>query len=166
MTKEERTLAQIYSYRVNKLKKRGREPIEDFETFKKFSTSVSQAKGESLIEAGKRRLRSISYVSSKEAEHFYIMSILKEQGLTTRLYRMGGKTAFDTFQCHDEYKEKYIEDRWYKTYKFYTLGNVIFMKWYDMEGDGFPMYELISNEGISYIKGIKFSFTPIEMEDN
>lgn len=155
MRKEERNLYQAYMYRVNALRKRGMQPIEDFETFKKFSTSVSQATGETLLEAGKRRLRSASYLPYEEMVHKNLTTTLKKEGMTSRLYRMGGKTAFEYTRWHSKYEERDIDGAPYKSQGFYMMGDVQVRFWTAVDDSLKQYIEFVGPDGKTHLQARK-----------
>lgn len=155
MNKVERNLYQAYIYRVNALRKRNLTPPEDFQTFMKFNQAVSQATSQSLVEAGKRRLRSASYLPYEEMVHKNLTSVLKEEGMTSRLYRMGGKTAFEYTRWHSKYEEKDIEGKTYKSQGFYMMGDVQVRFWTDVDGSLTQYIEFVGPDGKTHIQARK-----------
>ena len=155
MNKVERNLYQAYIYRVNALKRRGQEPPEDFQTFMKFNQAVSQATSQSLVEAGKRRLRSSSYLPYEEMVHKNLTSVLKEEGMTSRLYRMGGKTSFEYTRWTGKYEEKDIEGKAYKSQGFYMMGDVQVRFWTSVDDSLKQYIEFVGPDGKTHIQARK-----------
>lgn len=95
------------------------------------------------------------YKSTAELMHTNLMKKLKEEGVVSRIYRMGGKTSMKS----TSYTEKYDEGKGvfdgYHSNGFYRLGSIIVKFWSSDENSDVGYIEIVPMQGESYIKEIR-----------
>ena len=88
-------LADIKNAWSIKVARSGQPPIETFERFFERASNLATAQNIEIKKSAKKLLSGIQYTSYEQRVHKNVVDILKEEGMYSRLYRMGGKTAFD-----------------------------------------------------------------------
>ncbi len=84
---------------------------------------------ENAQKAMKSILTTNVYESSEVRLHRNLTETLKEEGMTSRLYRMGGKTAFKYTSYTEKYGEREIDGKEFKAKGSYRMGQVKVTFW-------------------------------------
>lgn len=95
------------------------------------------------------------YKSAAELMHTNLMKKLKEEGVISRIYRMGGKTSMKATSYTKKYDEGEGVFSGYHSNGFYRLGSIIVKFWSSDENSYVGYIEIIPMQGESYIKEIK-----------
>lgn len=101
-----------------KVAKSGQPPLETFERFFERASNLAAAQDIGIKLAAKKYLSGLQYTSYEQRVHKNVVDILREEGMYSRLYRMGGRTAFDASTYDGTKREKVIEIE-IETKKFY-----------------------------------------------
>lgn len=99
---------------------------------------------ENVKKAMKSILTTNVYESPEVRLHRNLTETLKAEGMTSRLYRMGGKTAFNASQYVEHYEEKEIKGKTYKSKSFYNMGGVKVIFWTSKEDSETQYIEFIN----------------------
>lgn len=84
------------------------------------------------------------YTDYKERVHKNVTKVLKEEGMTSRLYRMGGKTAMDKTSFIDKVGERDINGEQFKAKGYYRMGTVKVIFWTSKDGSREQYIEFIN----------------------
>lgn len=127
---------------------------DELTTYEKFKDRVESKlaqKGldftkENVKKQAQELLNTRLYKSYEEVVHKNLTDILKKEGMTSRLYRMGGKTAFSQSSYVSEDETRSIEGKDYKSSGYYKMGNVKVIIWTSVIGSREQYIEFINQE--------------------
>ena len=131
----------------------GFEPNE-LTTYDKFKDKIESKLAQKNMEPTRKNVKKAAqellntrlYKSYEEVVHKNVTDVLKEEGMTSRLYRMGGKTAFSQSRYVSENETKSIDGNSYKSSGYYTMGNVKVIFWTSVNGSREQYIEFINQE--------------------
>lgn len=139
-----------------KVAKSGKPPAETFERFFERASNLAVAQDIGVKESAKKLLSGIQYTSYEQRVHKNVVEILKEEGMYSRLYRMGGRTAFDASAYDDTKKERYIENASFHSSGTYNMGGVEVTIWTADEGSQTQYIEFYNPKtGVNWIQARK-----------
>ena len=107
---------------------------ETFDNFYKRVEAISKATKTPIKEIAKKQLNSVTYTSYEKRVHKNVTNILKEEGMTTRLYRAGGKTAFESTSFEQGVFTTSINGNAYQAKGRYNMGGVFVYIWTSVAG--------------------------------
>ena len=95
------------------------------------------------------------YKSTAELMHTNLMKKLKEEGVVSRIYRMGGKTSMEATSYTKKLDDGEGILEGYHSNGFYRLGSIIVKFWSSDDKSEVGYLEIIPMQGESYIKEIR-----------
>ena len=147
-----RDIENMYTRKANQLKLKGETPPESFETFLNKIRTRSKLSGEDLKSVAKKALNAVDYTSYEERVHKNVVGILKEEGMYSRVYRMGGSTAFESTKYIPEKMERNIGVKSYHSSGAYMFGTLKVIIWTEDEGSENQFIEFIPMVGQSWLQ--------------
>lgn len=100
-------------------------------------------------------LNTRTFKSEAELLHSNLMKKLKEEGVVSRIYRMGGKTSMKASSYTKRYEERDFNGDEYHSNGYYRMGSILVKFWSSNDNSQVGFLELIPMMGKSYIKSLR-----------
>lgn len=139
----------MYNRKVSKLN--GPVP-ESFSQFYYTTENRARVLNMDIKEAARKRLNAIDYTSYEERIHKNAIAAIKSEGMYSRLYRMGGKTAFDASKFNNKKLYRDINGESYHASGSYMMGTVKVIFWTADIGSVDQFIEFIPMVGSSWLQ--------------
>lgn len=95
------------------------------------------------------------YKTEAELLHTNLMKKLKEEGVVSRIYRMGGKTSMKATSYTKRYEERDFNGDGYHSNGYYRMGSILVKFWSSNDNSEVGYIELIPMMGESYVKELR-----------
>ena len=147
----ENDIKNMFEIKIGKMRQRGESPPESFNMFLSKIKYRAKLANMDLKLVAKKALNAIDFTPYEERVHKNLTSILKEEDLTSRLYRMGGQTAFTATSFTKKRLTRVISGEGYHASGRYLMGTASVIIWTADDSSLAQYIEIIPMQGESYL---------------
>lgn len=148
----ENDIKNMFETKVEKMKRRGTSPPESFNVFLSKIKYRAKLANMDIKTVAKKALNAIDFTPYEERVHKNLTAILKEEGMTSRLYRMGGQTAFSANSFTKKKLTRTIAGDGYHASGSYLMGTARVIIWTADDSSLAQFIEIRPMQGASYLQ--------------